>query len=172
MYCSLAVRGVEELTGLQWKFIDLRKGVRTISIKNAISKMEKVESALERTMKKQYRTKNTISIRTIPIFDFYYELLIDYKESFRYQYGLTKEEIEECFVFPNIDQNNPMRFMRSDQTLRELKKVLDYCNMENTDLQMFRHSCAYFSCTFAARGIRVFRRKNKGLLWTSRHQRC
>lgn len=135
---------VEELTGLQWKFIDLREGVRTISIRNAISKMEKVESALERTMKGQYRTKNTISIRTIPIFDFYYELLIDYKESFRYQYGLTKEEVEECFVFPNIDQNNPMRFMRSDQTLRELKKVLDYCNMENTDLQMFRHSCATF----------------------------
>ena len=34
--------------------------------------------------------------------------------------------------------------MRSNQTLRELKKVLDYCNMENTDLQMFRHSCATF----------------------------
>lgn len=135
---------VEELTGLQWKFIDLREGVRTISIKNAISKMEKVESALERTMKGQYRTKNTVSIRTIPIFDFYYELLVDYKESFRYQYGLTKEEVEECFVFPNIDQNNPMRFMRSNQTLRELKKVLDYCDMENTDLQMFRHSCATF----------------------------
>jgi len=135
---------VEELTGLQWKFIDLREGVRTISIRNAISKMEKVESALERTMQGQYRTKNAVSIRTIPIFDFYYELLIDYKESFRYQYGLTKKEIEECFVFPNIDQNNPHRFMRSNQTLRELKKVLDYCNMENTDLQMFRHSCATF----------------------------
>ncbi len=135
---------VEELTGLQWKFIDLREGVRTISIRNAISKMEKVENALERTMLEQYRTKNDVSIRTIPIFDFYYDLLIDYKESFRYQYGLTKKEIEECFVFPNIDQNNPMRFMRSDQTLRELKKVLAYYDMDNTDLQMFRHSCATF----------------------------
>jgi hypothetical protein len=106
--------------------------------------MEKVESALERTMKGQYRTKNATSIRTIPIFDFYYELLIDYKESFRYEYSLTKEEIEECFVFPNIDQNNPNRFMRSNQTLRELKKVLEYYNMGNTDLQMFRHSCATF----------------------------
>ena len=34
--------------------------------------------------------------------------------------------------------------MRSDQTLRELKKALDYCNMENTNLQMYRHSCATF----------------------------
>ena len=78
---------VEELTGLQWKFIDLRDSRRQISIKNAISKMEKREHALERTRKVQYRTKNTVSIRTIPIFDFYYDLLKDYKESFRYQYN-------------------------------------------------------------------------------------
>ena len=135
---------VEELTGLQWKFIDLRDSRRQISIKNAISKMEKREHALERTRKGQYRTKNTVSIRTIPIFDFYYDLLKDYKESFRYQYNLTKEEVEECFVFPNIDQNDPYRFMRSNQTLRELKKVLEACEIDNTDLQMFRHSCAMF----------------------------
>lgn len=135
---------VEELTGLQWKFIDLRESVRSIYIKNAISKMERVEHALERTRKGQYKTKNTISIRTIPIFDFYYDLLKDYKESFRYEYGLTKAEVEECFAFPNIDQNNPYRFMRSDQTLRELKKVLEELGLPNTDLQMFRHSCAMF----------------------------
>ena len=135
---------VEELTGLQWKFIDLREGVRTISIKNAISKMERVEHALERTRKGQYKTKNTTSVRTIPIFDFYYDLLVDYKESFRYQYGVSKEEIEECFVFPNINQNNPYLYMRSNITLRELKRVLEELNMEPTDLQMFRHSCATF----------------------------
>ena len=56
----------------------------------------------------------------------------------------TKEEVEECFVFPNIDQNDPYRFMRSNQTLRELKKVLEACEIDNTDLQMFRHSCAMF----------------------------
>ena len=135
---------VEELTGLQWKFIDLRESRRSISIKNAISKMEKVEHALERTRKGQYRTKNPTSIRTIPIFDFYYELLKDYKESFRYQYNLKKEEIEECYVFPNIDQNNPYKYMRSESTLRELKKVLNAVGIDNTDLQMFRHSCAMF----------------------------
>jgi integrase len=135
---------VEELAGLQWKFIDLREGARTISIKNAISRMERAEHALERTMKGQYRLKNNTSIRTIPIFDFYYDLLVDYKESFGYQYGVSKEEIEECFVFPNISKNNPHLYMRSDVILRELKKVLEELNIEPTDLQMFRHSCATF----------------------------
>lgn len=135
---------VEELTGLQWKFIDLREGERTISIKNAISKMERKEHALERVRRGQYRTKNPTSVRTIPIFDFYYELLKDYKESYRYEFGISKDEIEECFVFPNIGWNDPHRFMRSDKVLRELKKVIDELNLPPTDLQMFRHSCATF----------------------------
>lgn len=135
---------VEELTGLQWKFIDLREGVRTISIKNAISKMERKEHALERTKNCQYRTKNNTSIRTIPIFDFYYDLLVDYKESFRYQYGLSKDEVEECFVFPSLVKNNPYSYLNAETVLRELKKVLIELNMEPTDLQMFRHSCATF----------------------------
>jgi integrase len=135
---------VEEIAGLQWKFIDLREGVRTISINNAISRWESVGHALERTNSGRYKTKNPISIRTIPIFDFYYELLIDYKESYMYEFGLNKEEIEECFVFPSIARNNPYKFMRSQTALMELKRVLKALDMPNTDLQMFRHSCATF----------------------------
>lgn len=135
---------VEELTGLQWKFVDLRESRRCIQIRNAISKIEDVEHALERTKRGQYRTKNPTSIRTIPIFDFYYELLKDYKESYRYYYGLSKSEIEECFVFPNISLNDPHRFMHNDKSLKELKKVLPKLDIEETDLQMFRHSCAMF----------------------------
>lgn len=135
---------VEELTGLQWKFIDLREGHRTIAIKNAISKIERKEHALERVRNEQYRTKNPTSVRTIPIFDFYYDLLKDYKESFRYQYGVSKEEIEECFVFPNLNANNPYVYMRGDKILAELKRVIDALGMHKTDLQMFRHSCATF----------------------------
>ena len=135
---------VEELTGLQWKFIDLREGHRTISIRNAISKMERQEHALERVRKGLYKTKNPTSVRTIPIFDFYYELLKDYKESFRYEYGLSKEDIEECFVFPNLMWNDPNRYMRGDKILNELKKVVAELNLPKTDLQMFRHSCATF----------------------------
>lgn len=135
---------VEEITGLQWKFIDLREGHRTIAIRNAISRMESQEHALERVRKGQYRTKNPTSVRTIPIFDFYYDLLKDYKESFRYEYGLTKEDIEECFVFPNIRWNDPYKYMRGDKILAELKKVVCELNLPKTDLQMFRHSCATF----------------------------
>lgn len=135
---------VEELTGLQWKFIDLREGHRTISIRNAISSIERQEHALERVRKGLYKTKNPTSVRTIPIFDFYYELLIDYKESFMYEYGLNKKQIEECFVFPNLKWNDPYKYMRGDKILNELKKVVAELNLPKTDLQMFRHSCATF----------------------------
>lgn len=135
---------VEELTGLQWKFVDLRNDRRQIYIKSAISKIENVEHALERVNNGNHKTKNSVSIRTIPIFDFYYDLLIDYKESYKYQYGLKEGEMGECFVFPNIEKNNPHLFMNNDRTLYELKKTLKACGIENTDLQMFRHSCAMF----------------------------
>ena len=135
---------VEEITALQWKFIDLREGHRTITIRNAISKIERHEHALERVRKCQYRTKNPTSIRTIPIFDFYYELLKDYKESYRYEYGLSKEEVEEGFVFPNIYWSDPYKYLRSDKVLKELKRVIDELNLPKSDLQMFRHSCATF----------------------------
>ena len=137
---------VEELTGLQWKFIDLREGERTISIKNAISKMERQEHALERVAKCQYRTKNPTSVRTIPIFDFYYDLLKDYKESFRYEFNLTKEEVEECFVFPHLRWGtaDPHKYMRSDKALDELNNITKELGLQKTDLQMFRHSCATF----------------------------
>lgn len=132
----------EELVALQWKFIDMRDGYRTIKIKNAISNLERQEHALERTVNGQYRTKNPTSVRTIPIFDFYYDLLKDYKESYKYEYNISKEEMEECFVFPI--KKDPHVYIRGDKILSELKKVIRELGMPNTDLQMFRHSCATF----------------------------
>lgn len=135
---------VEEFVALQWKFIDLREGSRTITIRNAISQLESVNHALERTKEGRYKTKNITSVRTIPIFDFYYELLKDYKECYMYEYGLNKDEVEECFVFPNLSKHDPHRCVRSLTVLAELKRVLEALGMGNTDLQMFRHSCATF----------------------------
>lgn len=135
---------VEEFVALQWKFIDLREGSRTITIRNAISQLENVNHALERTREGRYKTKNITSVRTIPIFDFYYELLKDYKECYMYEYGLNKDEVEECFVFPNLSKHDPHRCVRSLTVLAELKRVLEALEMGNTDLQMFRHSCATF----------------------------
>lgn len=144
---------VEELTGLQWKFIDLRESEHTISIKNAISAIEDRTHALERTKNGEYRTKNVTSIRTIPIFDCYYQLLIDYKESFRYQYNLTKEETEEAFVFPHILKNNPNDYLRAHYVRKELNTVLNAVGIGHTDLQMFRHSCATFLILPARDGL-------------------
>lgn len=135
---------VEELAGLQWKFINLRESHKSISIKNAISKMEDREHALQRVAANNYKTKNKTSVRIIPIFEFYYSLLLDYKESYRYEFNLSKDEIEECFVFPHIDTHNPHDYLLSNQVLRELKRVCKDVDIDNTDLQMFRHSCAYF----------------------------
>lgn len=135
---------VEELAGLQWKFIDLRESRKTIAIKNAISETEDKQKALNRVKKGTYRTKNRTSVRILPIFDFYYDLLCDYKESYRYEFNLTKEEVEEGFVFPNINMMNPNMYLDSQTALKELKKICKAVDIDNTDLQMFRHSCAYF----------------------------
>lgn len=134
----------EELTALQWKHIDLRDSQRKIYIKNAVSKIEDKDHALTRVKKGHYKTKNKGSVRIIPIFDFYYTLLLDYKDSYKYEFKLSKNEMEECFVFPNINERNPHQYMRSNKTLRELKIALKGAGLDNTDLQMFRHSCATF----------------------------
>ena len=136
----------EELVGLQWKFIDLREDKRVISIKNAIADIEDEEEALERVRKGKYQTKNLSSIRTIPIFDFYYDLLLDYKESYRHEFDLSKEEIEECFVFPRLKRKgaNPHLFANHDKIYREFIKVQKARNLPKSDIQMLRHSCATF----------------------------
>ena len=140
---------VEELCGLQWKFIDLRKENRTISIKNSINNKENREYAMERTYNGIYKVKNKKSVRVIPIFDYYYGLLLDYKESFKYEFDLNEDEIEECFVFPKIKiqsnaQNNPKECFRADAVRKELQNTLKKLSLANADLQMFRHSCATF----------------------------
>lgn len=135
---------VEEVCGLQWKFIDLRDSQRTISVRNTISRNENKIKALERVAEGNYRTKNNSSVRILPIFNFYYELLLDYKQSYKYKFNLSNEEIEECFVFPNICKNDPHLFFYSGTILGELNRVCEEVGIKKTDLQMFRHSCAMF----------------------------
>ena len=146
LYYTLFFSGmrVEELSALQWKFIDLRPSVRSITIENSISDLESNSVALERTDRGRYKTKNEGSVRIIPIFDFYYELLQDYKESYKYEYGLTDSEIEECFVFNHLVSHNPKDYMRRVNVLNELRRVCNATGINKTDLQMFRHSCATF----------------------------
>lgn len=136
---------VEELCGLQWKHIDLRPSRRTIRIVNAIPENEKEEFVRERLKKGIYRLKNGVSAREIPIFDFYYSLLLDYRESYRYQYDLSYEEMKEAFVFPKIHYNEKLPFQWFSAKLArcQLKNALKAQGLPNADLQCFRHSCAY-----------------------------
>lgn len=133
---------VEELAALQWKFIDLRENQRIISIKNAIPEQEGRDHARERVKNENYKTKNAHSVRMIPIFDYYYGLLIDYKESYKYEYNLSNKELEECFVFPNL--HNPHNYLSADIVRKELNSACKELGIKKTDLQMFRHSTATF----------------------------
>ena len=135
---------VEELIGLQWKFVHLGNTERTISIENAINQRELKSNVEERIKNSVYHTKNQVSKRIIPIFDFYYELLVDYKNSFKYEYNLSNTEIEECFVFPKLKNHNPYEYQATDRLTIVLHKVIEALGLNNSDCQMLRHSCATF----------------------------
>lgn len=132
----------EELVALQWKNVDIKK--KHIYIVNAITEVEDKEVVKDRIAKGIYRTKTERSSRRIPIFDFYAELLEDYKECYKYEYNLSKEELEEGFVFPNISHHDPMVWTNSKNLMRQLKQVIKHTGIANSDIQMFRHSCATF----------------------------
>lgn len=131
---------IEELIALQWKFI---KG-KYIYIENAINERELRSNVYNRIEKGIYHTKNQTSQRVIPIFNFYYELLLDYKDSFKYEYNLSNEELEECFVFPLLKGHNPHHYQAGDRLTIVLQKALKELGIEKTDCQMLRHSCATF----------------------------
>lgn len=132
---------VEELVALQWKFVDLDvNGV--IRIENAINQRENRENVMNRIKQGIYHTKNQTSIRVLPILENYRELLIDYRTSYKYEYGVN--DLDECFVFPMLIKHDPYTYMNSDLITRKLKEPLKELGLKNTDCQMFRHSCATF----------------------------
>ncbi|MBR2675741.1 MAG: tyrosine-type recombinase/integrase [Solobacterium sp.] len=140
---------VEEIVALQFKNIDFEAnhGNGEISVLNAITQREDRFTALERTLRGEYRTKNAESRRYITMFGAYRQLLQDYKED-AYIYEFSEvEDIEEAFVFPNIQAKDPDQrtwFAAHKNILRELQKVCGKCNIPKTDSQMFRHACVTF----------------------------
>ena len=133
---------VEELVALQWKNVDIED--KHIYINNAIPYLESHESVKRRLARGEGRTKNETSVRRISIFDFYAELLLDYKECYLYEFNLTEEEIKEAFVFPNLTQKSPYIWTTGKNLRYELKNVIKNTGIPHSDLQMFRHSCATF----------------------------
>lgn len=112
------------------------------SIENAISEHESEDAALERISKSVKRTKTAMSKREVPILDYYRELLLDYKESYCYQYGLSEAEIGDAFIFPNLVRHDAFVFQRHKNILRKLNKVCEIKKLPKTDSQMMRHTFA------------------------------
>lgn len=131
---------VEELVALQFKHVNWKEW--HFNIENAISEHESEERALERVKKSINRTKTASSEREMPILDYYRELLVDYKESYRYQYGLSETEIEEAFIFPNLVRHDAFVYQRHKNILRKLNKVCEIKKLPKTDSQMMRHTFA------------------------------
>lgn len=135
----------EEIVGLQWKHIKLADNERLIQVFNSISILEDKDEALKRTRKGKNKVKTKTSKREIPIFTIYLQLLKDYKESYKYHFDVSNEnELNEGFVFPSLGKNDIHECMRTDTALKELKRVIAKLGIPNTDLQMFRHSCATY----------------------------
>jgi len=132
----------EELLALQWKNVDIDR--KHIYINNAITRAETHDRIKARFNKGITRTKNETSIRRISIFDFYAELLLDYKECYEYEYNLTEAEMDEAFVFPNLYRKDPYEWTTGRNLRYELGKVIEATNIPHSDIQMFRHSCATF----------------------------
>lgn len=142
---------VEEVIGLQWKFVDLNPTKKTIYITSAIAKLMDKDKVKNRINNGIYHTKNKTSVREIPIFEFYYELLVDYRDSYKHYFWLTDEQMQDCFVFPRFAHGcvsnrkiYPYEWTSHNTILKHLKSTCEALGLPATDTQMFRHSCAMF----------------------------
>lgn len=142
---------VEEIVALKWKCVDFNDG--SITIEDSITRMEESEKVYKRLKDGVKKTKNDDSIRTIPILNIYYTLLIDYYNSYRYQYNISVDEMQDCFVFPNLASKSPKEYQKHDNIANELQKVIKTQKLPKTDAQMFRHSCAYFLIEKPPKGL-------------------
>ena len=142
---------VEEIVALKWKCVDFNDG--SITIEDSITRMEESEKVYKRLKDGVKKTKNDDSVRTIPILNIYYTLLIDYCNSYKYQYNISIDEMQECFVFPNLVTKSPKEYQKHDNIANELQKVIKAQKLPKTDAQMFRHSCAYFLIEKPPKGL-------------------
>ena len=86
-------------------------------------------------------------------------MLIDYCNSYRYQYNISIDEMQDCSVFPNLASKSPKEYQKHDNIANELQKVIIAQKLPKTDAQMFRHSCAYFLIEKPPKGLGYERSK-------------
>ena len=134
---------VEELVGLVWENVHLDVARPYIDVVNAISERESSQNVKERMKAGIVRTKNERSNREIPIFDYYYDILVSYKNKYIEKY--KPKYVDEMFVFPNINSKNGddrTNYQKHKNILRELDRICIAAEVPKTDCQMFRHGCA------------------------------
>lgn len=139
---------VGEMVALQWKdiqFSDIPED-NIIYVNNSIGEKEKREN-VERILKaNNRRPKNQGSIREITMWNYYRELLKDYRRAYMYHYDYSGyEEMDECFVFTNLRSLTDNKgYQTQKNALREINNTMKKLGLPKTDNQMFRHACAKF----------------------------
>lgn len=137
-----------EIVALQWRDITFAKYAKdnVIHINNAINEKENRENEMAIIASNNLEAKNKHSIRNITMWAYYRELFMDYKHAYRYWYGYESyEDMEEQFVFPNItSRKDKTEYQSQKNLLREINRVAEAIEIPKTDVQMFRHACAYF----------------------------
>lgn len=143
---------IGEFIALQWKNIDFNGGdygTGVIYVVNAINHKETRENVMRRIKANNLALKNENSEREITIWAYYRQILIDYKYAYRYEFDVMEEEMDNMFVFPNInarDSKEKSGYQRQSNALRELDRLTEKLGINKLDCQMFRHGCAHFLC--------------------------
>ena len=143
---------VGELVALQWKNIDFdagEYGTGIIYVVNSINHKESRENVMARIKARNLELKNRNSEREISMWAYYRGILEDYKKSYRHEFKTTYKQMEEMFVFPNInarERGERLGYQRQPNILRELNKTTEKLGINKLDCQMFRHGCAHYLC--------------------------
>lgn len=137
---------VGEIIALQWKNIEFSDidEENIIHIVNSIGEREITENVLNRIRLNNLETKNSYSKRDITMWEYYRNLLSDYKYSYKQHFNYDDyEAMEDAFVFPNLTSTvRPYRTQKS--TLVHTNNLMKKLGLPKTDNQMFRHGCAYY----------------------------
>lgn len=139
----------EELVALQWKHLEYNSNGKPtfVNIVNAINEKEKKEQVQYRLANGIDRLKNDNSKRKLLLFTCCSEPLYDYKIAYQYHYGLTDDEMDEAFIFPNVTAIKPLerRSWQSKQNInRQLERYCTDADVPYFSVQMFRHGCCHF----------------------------
>ena len=154
---------VEELIGLQWKYVDLYSEDPCIEIVNSINERENPKNVMARIRSEHGKTKTFDSKRTIYIFEYYGSVLEQYAKRFKEEFDLDDDEFEESFVFPNVtarDPENRLDYQKHKNILRQLDTACKIAGVPKTDSQMFRHGCAIWLITPKKNGGLGYKRED------------